>query len=213
MLGRTLVAAGDAHHLRPEGRGWTAPIAAAGDRLDRAWHQAMVDSIRRRGRDAAGGARRAQDRRSPSHGPRAGPPARAAVAYRSRSARRADHGLRLLRRGPRQGRARRRAADAGGSRGGRRAGRRIVDDAAEAQSVGCALVLAAASRMPGLVASYLTAMTQEHERGVGGIQAEWPIVSAAVQSTGAAVAALAGGHRRPRGRSGADARKPRCDRR
>jgi 3-carboxy-cis,cis-muconate cycloisomerase len=57
---------------------------------------------------------------------------------------------------------------------------------------GCALVLAAATRVPGLVASYLTAMPQEHERGVGGIQAEWPIVSAVVQSTGAAVAALAG---------------------
>ena len=56
---------------------------------------------------------------------------------------------------------------------------------------GCALVLAAATRVPGLVASYLTAMAQEHERGVGGIQAEWPIVSAVVQSTGAAVAALA----------------------
>ncbi len=56
---------------------------------------------------------------------------------------------------------------------------------------GCALVLAAATRVPGLVASYLTAMPQEHERGVGGIQAEWPIVSAVVQSTGAAVAALA----------------------
>lgn len=57
---------------------------------------------------------------------------------------------------------------------------------------GCALVLAAATRLPGLVASYLAAMPQEHERGVGGIQSEWPIVSAAVQSTGAAAAALAG---------------------
>jgi 3-carboxy-cis,cis-muconate cycloisomerase len=55
---------------------------------------------------------------------------------------------------------------------------------------GCALVLATAARMPGLVASYLVAMTQEHERGVGGIQAEWPIVSATVQSAGAAAAAL-----------------------
>ena len=63
---------------------------------------------------------------------------------------------------------------------------------------GCTLVLAAATRMPGLVASYLTAMSQEHERGVGGIQAEWPIVGAAVQSTGAAVAALADGDRRAR---------------
>jgi 3-carboxy-cis,cis-muconate cycloisomerase len=57
---------------------------------------------------------------------------------------------------------------------------------------GCALVLAAATRLPGLVSSYLTAMVQEHERALGGVQAEWPIVSAAVQATGAAVAALAG---------------------
>ena len=78
---------------------------------------------------------------------------------------------------------------------------------------GCALVLAAATRMPGLVASYLTAMPQEHERGVGGIQAEWPIVSAVVQSTGAAVAALAGGDRRARGRPGTDAGEPRRHRR
>ena len=56
---------------------------------------------------------------------------------------------------------------------------------------GCAIVLAAAARSPGLVASYLTAMPQEHERGVGGLQAEWPIVSAVVQGVGAAVAALA----------------------
>ena len=55
----------------------------------------------------------------------------------------------------------------------------------------CAVVLAAATRLPGLVASYLTAMVQDHERALGGVQAEWPIVSAAVQATGAAVAALA----------------------
>jgi 3-carboxy-cis,cis-muconate cycloisomerase len=56
---------------------------------------------------------------------------------------------------------------------------------------GCAVVLAATARMPSLVAAYLTAMVQEHERGVGGIQAEWPIVSAAVQATGAAARSLA----------------------
>jgi 3-carboxy-cis,cis-muconate cycloisomerase len=56
---------------------------------------------------------------------------------------------------------------------------------------GCAVVLAAAARLPSLVAGYLTAMIQEHERGAGGIQAEWPIVSAAVQATGAAASSLA----------------------
>jgi 3-carboxy-cis,cis-muconate cycloisomerase len=39
--------------------------------------------------------------------------------------------------------------------------------------VGCATVLAAATRIPGLVSVLLSAMTQEHERGLGGWQAEW----------------------------------------
>jgi len=55
----------------------------------------------------------------------------------------------------------------------------------------CALTLAAAYRVPGLVASFLSAMLQEHERGVGGCQAEWPIIAAVVQSTGVAVASMA----------------------
>jgi 3-carboxy-cis,cis-muconate cycloisomerase len=55
----------------------------------------------------------------------------------------------------------------------------------------CSLTLAAAHRVPGLVASFLSAMVQEHERGVGGWQAEWPIVAAAVQSTGVAIASMA----------------------
>jgi 3-carboxy-cis,cis-muconate cycloisomerase len=56
---------------------------------------------------------------------------------------------------------------------------------------GCVAVLAAATRLPGLVSSFMTAMTQEHERAAGGSQAEWPTVAAVVQSTGAAVHALA----------------------
>ena len=55
----------------------------------------------------------------------------------------------------------------------------------------CALTLAAAHRVPGLVASFLSAMLQEHERGVGGWQAEWPVVAAVVQSTGVAIASMA----------------------
>src|SRR5580658_9864530 len=55
----------------------------------------------------------------------------------------------------------------------------------------CGLTLAAAHRVPGLVASFLSAMLQEHERGVGGWQAEWPIVAAVVQSTGVAIASMA----------------------
>jgi 3-carboxy-cis,cis-muconate cycloisomerase len=39
--------------------------------------------------------------------------------------------------------------------------------------VGCATVLAAAARVPALVSVVLAAMPQEHERGLGGWQAEW----------------------------------------
>jgi 3-carboxy-cis,cis-muconate cycloisomerase len=39
--------------------------------------------------------------------------------------------------------------------------------------VACATILAAATRMPGLVSSMLSAMPQEEERGLGGWQAEW----------------------------------------
>src|SRR5450755_375196 len=55
----------------------------------------------------------------------------------------------------------------------------------------CSLTLAAAHRLPGLVASFLSAMLQEHERGVGGWQAEWPVVAPVVQSTGVAIASMA----------------------
>jgi len=55
----------------------------------------------------------------------------------------------------------------------------------------CALTLAAAHRLPGLVASFLSAMVQEHERGVGGWHAEWPIITSVVQSTGVAIASMA----------------------
>jgi 3-carboxy-cis,cis-muconate cycloisomerase len=55
----------------------------------------------------------------------------------------------------------------------------------------CSLTLAAAHHVPGLVASFLSAMLQEHERGVGGWQAEWPVVAAVVQSTGVAIASMA----------------------
>jgi 3-carboxy-cis,cis-muconate cycloisomerase len=39
--------------------------------------------------------------------------------------------------------------------------------------VGCATVLATATRIPALVLVLLSAMPQEHERGLGGWQAEW----------------------------------------
>jgi 3-carboxy-cis,cis-muconate cycloisomerase len=57
--------------------------------------------------------------------------------------------------------------------------------------VGCAVTLAAANRLPGLVSSFLSGMTQEHERGLGGWQAEWPIVAGAIQAVGLAATAMA----------------------
>jgi len=57
--------------------------------------------------------------------------------------------------------------------------------------VGCSLALAAAHRAPGLVAAFLSAMVQEHERGVGGWQAEWPIIMSLIQATGLAVSSMA----------------------
>lgn len=39
--------------------------------------------------------------------------------------------------------------------------------------VGCSVILSAAIRVPALVSTMLSAMVQEHERGLGGWQAEW----------------------------------------
>ncbi len=54
----------------------------------------------------------------------------------------------------------------------------------------CAIAIAAATRVPGLVASFLAGMSQEHERGVGGGHAEAPTVASVLQATGAALAAM-----------------------
>jgi len=42
--------------------------------------------------------------------------------------------------------------------------------------IGCATILAAAVRAPGLAATMLSSMAQEHERGLGGWQAEWTVL-------------------------------------
>jgi len=53
--------------------------------------------------------------------------------------------------------------------------------------VGSSVVLAASVRVPGLVATVLAAMPQEHERALGGWQAEWETIPALVRlSAGAA---------------------------
>ena len=56
---------------------------------------------------------------------------------------------------------------------------------------GSVVVLAAAAPVPGMVAAFLSAMPQEHERAAGGWQAEWPIVAGVLQAAGSALAALA----------------------
>ncbi len=53
------------------------------------------------------------------------------------------------------------------------------------------VTLAAANRVPGLVAAFLASMVQEHERGVGGWQAEWPTVAEVIGATGVAAASMA----------------------
>jgi len=55
---------------------------------------------------------------------------------------------------------------------------------------GCVVVLAAANRVPGLVASFLSGMVQEHERAVGTWQAEWPTIATLIQATGVAAASM-----------------------
>jgi 3-carboxy-cis,cis-muconate cycloisomerase len=55
----------------------------------------------------------------------------------------------------------------------------------------CMLAIAASKRTPGLVADFLAGMVQEHERAMGGWQAEWATVQAIVQSAGVALEAMA----------------------
>jgi 3-carboxy-cis,cis-muconate cycloisomerase len=57
--------------------------------------------------------------------------------------------------------------------------------------VGASVVLAAAVRAPGLVATMLAAMPQEHERGLGGWQAEWTTLPELVLLTAGASRAIA----------------------
>jgi 3-carboxy-cis,cis-muconate cycloisomerase len=56
--------------------------------------------------------------------------------------------------------------------------------------IGCATVLATATRVPALVSVLLAAMTQEHERGLGGWQAEWETVPEIVLLTSGALSQM-----------------------
>lgn len=57
--------------------------------------------------------------------------------------------------------------------------------------VGCMQVLSAANQAPGLVSSLLSAMPQEHERGLGGWQSEWPTLKTLFMAAELASAAMA----------------------
>ena len=57
--------------------------------------------------------------------------------------------------------------------------------------VASAVAIAAAVRAPGLVSSMLTAMPQEHERGLGGWQAEWDTLPELVRLAAGASRAIA----------------------
>ena len=57
---------------------------------------------------------------------------------------------------------------------------------------GCQVVLSAASRTPGLVASLLAGAANEHERGLGGWQAEAPVIADLFAITHGALVNLAG---------------------
>lgn len=52
----------------------------------------------------------------------------------------------------------------------------------------CTLILAAAQRAPALVATMLSTLPQEHERGLGGWHAEWPTLPELFRIAGSALA-------------------------
>jgi 3-carboxy-cis,cis-muconate cycloisomerase len=56
--------------------------------------------------------------------------------------------------------------------------------------VGCAIALAAATRMPGLVSAAMSGLVQEHERAVGSWHAEMPTIAGAIQTMGAALSSM-----------------------
>ncbi len=57
--------------------------------------------------------------------------------------------------------------------------------------VSASVALAAASRAPGLVATMLGSMGQEHERGLGGWQAEWETLPELVRIVGGSARSIA----------------------
>ena len=78
------------------------------------------------------------------------------------------------------------ASEAAGSEDSARGGSSAMPH--KRNPVACAAILAAATRMPGLVATMLAAMVQEHERALGGWQAEWETLPDIVRLASGALA-------------------------
>jgi 3-carboxy-cis,cis-muconate cycloisomerase len=78
----------------------------------------------------------------------------------------------------------------GGGGGGGRGGSSTMPH--KRNPVGAVTVLACAQRGPGLVATVISAMTQEHERAAGAWQSEWGTLIELLRLTGAAAGSLAG---------------------
>ena len=57
--------------------------------------------------------------------------------------------------------------------------------------VNCLIALTASKRVPHLVATLFDVMPQEHERALGGWQAEWPTIPAIMEGAAGALAAMA----------------------
>ena len=180
--------------------GYAAALARSRDRLRAAAQGSAGAAIRRRRRHARGARRerprrfRAARRAARSHR------ARRALAQPPRPPCRSRRRARDPRRHLRQDRARRGAADADRGRRSLRAstpGRGGSSTLPHKRNpIGAAAALSAAMIAPNLAATILTAQIQEHERAVGGWQAEWmtfPALALVMSGTLRAVVEIAEG--------------------
>ena len=164
--------------------GWTGPAqrlaAALDDALDRAVRRRHRHAVRAWVRRTGGGRRAGRASRPARARHRRGTPSAAASSTSACALGLAcgtlgKIGRDVIAAGADRGRRSRRG-------GGARA-RRIVVDAAQAQPGARRCVAAAAAvQAPGLVATMLAAMPQEHERAAGAWQAEWDTLPALVDA-------------------------------
>ena len=128
--------------------------------------------------------------------------------------RRARRRARRRRGRDRQGRARRHAARPDRGRRGARGPRRRLDDMPHKHNpVAAVSALGCAEQAPGLVATLLAAMVQEHERAAGAWHSEWRPLTELLTADRLRRGWLRDVAGRPRGRRRAHAREPRRQRR